>query len=118
MIFGSRELGLAHIASSAEEFVERTSFPATFASTRGELIYTGPVDEFFDFQFGELPYRSLRFEHETRDETQHQPVAVVNYPGAEPFTRITEFNISRDRFIGRRALYGSIRVQKRILTTR
>ncbi len=57
----------------------------------GELVYTGPVDEFFEFQFGELPYRSLRFEHETRDESQHQPVGVVNYPGPEPFTRITEF---------------------------
>jgi UDP-galactopyranose mutase len=56
-----------------------------------ELVYTGPVDEFFDYRFGELPYRSLRFEHATFDQRQYQPVAVVNYPGGEPFTRITEF---------------------------
>src|SRR5438105_4475179 len=56
-----------------------------------ELIYTGPVDEFFDFQFGKLPYRCLEFKHETLNKPQHQPVAVVNYPNENPFTRITEF---------------------------
>ena len=44
------------------------------------LIYTGPIDEFFDFRFGKLPYRSLRFRHETLDRELFQPVAVVNYP--------------------------------------
>ena len=56
-----------------------------------ELIYTGPVDEFFDFRFGKLPYRSLEFKHETLNQTNFQPVAVVNYPNDNPFTRITEF---------------------------
>jgi UDP-galactopyranose mutase len=56
-----------------------------------ELIYTGPVDEFFDFQFGKLPYRCLEFKHETINQVQHQPVAVVNYPNENAFTRITEF---------------------------
>jgi UDP-galactopyranose mutase len=55
------------------------------------LIYTGPVDEFFDWRFGKLPYRSLRFEHRTVDQEQFQPVAVVNYPQTEEFTRITEY---------------------------
>src|SRR5215212_7826698 len=55
------------------------------------LVFTGPVDEFFDFRFGQLPYRSLSFEHVTLDEEWHQPVAVVNYPQTEAFTRITEY---------------------------
>jgi UDP-galactopyranose mutase len=55
------------------------------------VIYTGPIDEFFDYRFGKLPYRSLRFEHVTLDEEWHQPVAVVNYPQDEPFTRVTEY---------------------------
>ncbi|MDQ2712140.1 MAG: UDP-galactopyranose mutase [Acidobacteriota bacterium] len=56
-----------------------------------ELIYTGPVDEFFDFRFGKLPYRSLHFHHETLDTDYLQPVAVVNYPNDHAYTRITEF---------------------------
>jgi UDP-galactopyranose mutase len=56
-----------------------------------ELIYTGPVDEFFDYRFGKLPYRSLSFRFETHDEAQVQPVAVVNYPNDQPYTRVTEF---------------------------
>ncbi len=56
-----------------------------------EVIYCGPVDEFFDFRFGELPYRSLRFQHETLDKEFAQPVAVVNYPNEHAYTRITEF---------------------------
>ncbi len=56
-----------------------------------ELIYTGPVDEYFEFQFGKLPYRCLEFKHETLNVPQYQPVAVVNYPNDNPFTRVTEF---------------------------
>jgi UDP-galactopyranose mutase len=55
------------------------------------LIFTGPVDEYFDYCYGKLPYRSLRFVHETLDKTWHQPVAVVNYPQTEDYTRITEY---------------------------
>lgn len=56
------------------------------------LIFTGPIDEYFGYRFGKLPYRSLRFEHETLDQEWHQPVAVVNYPDPEvPYTRITEY---------------------------
>src|SRR5712671_3740353 len=42
-----------------------------------EIVYTGAVDEFFDFRFGKLPYRSLRFKHETLNTQQLQPVAVI-----------------------------------------
>ncbi|RNJ50766.1 UDP-galactopyranose mutase [Methylocystis hirsuta] len=55
------------------------------------LIFTGPIDEYFNFRFGNLPYRSLRFEHVTLDKRQHQPVAVVNYPQTEAYTRVTEY---------------------------
>jgi UDP-galactopyranose mutase len=56
-----------------------------------EMIYTGPVDEFFGFEFGKLPYRCLEFKHETLNQPQFQPVAVVNYPNDYEFTRVTEF---------------------------
>lgn len=56
-----------------------------------ELIYSGPIDEFFDYRFGELPYRSLRFQHETLGTEYLQPVAVINYPNQYRYTRITEF---------------------------
>ena len=56
-----------------------------------KVVYTGPIDEFFDYRFGALPYRSLRFEHQTHDVEQFQPTAVVNYPNEHDFTRITEF---------------------------
>ena len=57
-----------------------------------QLIFTGPIDEFFGHRYGKLPYRSLHFRHETLDAPQVQPVGVVNYPAeAVPYTRITEF---------------------------
>jgi len=57
-----------------------------------QIIYTGPIDEYFEHRFGALPYRSLRFQHETLDRRRFQPVAVVNYPAPEtPYTRITEY---------------------------
>jgi UDP-galactopyranose mutase len=56
------------------------------------IIYTGPIDEYFDYRFGKLPYRSLRFDHRTLEEERFQPVAVVNYPSEDvPFTRISEY---------------------------
>ncbi len=56
-----------------------------------EVICTGPIDEYFDCQFGKLPYRSLEFRHETLDAPQVQEVAVVNYPNDHLYTRVTEF---------------------------
>jgi UDP-galactopyranose mutase len=55
------------------------------------LIYTGPVDEYFDYCFGKLPYRSLEFKFETLHVGQHQPVAVINHPNDYAYTRVTEF---------------------------
>ena len=56
-----------------------------------EVIFTGPVDEYFGFIYGKLPYRSLQFQFQTLNEQQHQPVAVINYPNEYPYTRVTEF---------------------------
>lgn len=56
-----------------------------------EMIYSGPVDEFFDLRFGKLPYRSLEFKHETHDVEQYQIAPVVNYPNDYLYTRVTEF---------------------------
>lgn len=56
-----------------------------------EIIYTGPIDEFFNFQYGKLPYRSLEFKHETLDTPVFQPGPVVNYPNEHLYTRVTEF---------------------------
>ena len=56
-----------------------------------ELIFTGPVDEYFNYCYGKLPYRSLRFEHQTHACRTYQPVAVVNYPNEHAYTRVTEF---------------------------
>ena len=66
-----------------QEAVEMVSFR--------EVIFTGPVDEYFGFVYGKLPYRSLEFRFETLHEEQHQPVAVINYPNEYPYTRVTEF---------------------------
>lgn len=56
------------------------------------LIFTGPVDEFFDHRYGALPYRSLRFEHVTLNQEQFQETGTVNYPSPDvPYTRISEY---------------------------
>jgi UDP-galactopyranose mutase len=56
-----------------------------------EMIYTGPIDEYFEFQYGKLPYRSLEFRHETVEKEVYQPAPVVNYPNDHAYTRVTEF---------------------------
>src|SRR5215210_7736839 len=56
-----------------------------------KMIYTGPVDAFFDYRYGKLPYRSLEFKHETHDNAVFQQAPVVNYPNDQLYTRITEF---------------------------
>ncbi|MCP5048573.1 MAG: UDP-galactopyranose mutase [bacterium] len=58
--------------------------------TFDKLIYTGPVDDYFDYIYGKLPYRTMRFEFETLDMERFQAAAVVNYPRDNEFTRITE----------------------------
>jgi UDP-galactopyranose mutase len=54
------------------------------------MIYTGPVDQYFDCCYGPLPYRSLRFERETFAQEFYLPVMQVNYPNEEEYTRIVE----------------------------
>ncbi|MGY3052586.1 UDP-galactopyranose mutase [Pedobacter sp. UYEF25] len=56
-----------------------------------KLIFTGPIDEFFDYKFGKLPYRSLEFKFETHDKETYQKTGTINYPNDYAFTRITEF---------------------------
>ena len=55
------------------------------------VVYTGPLDELFHYEYGRLPYRSLRFEWIYRDAESYQDLPVVAYPQAEKFTRITEY---------------------------
>jgi UDP-galactopyranose mutase len=74
------------IRLATDFFTVRGKLPAK------EVIYTGPVDAYFDYRFGPLPYRSLRFEHAHLPEVErYQPVGTVNYPNDHGFTRITEF---------------------------
>jgi UDP-galactopyranose mutase len=56
-----------------------------------EMVYTGPVDSFFDYRYGKLPYRSLEFKHETLNQEVFQSAPVVNFPNEQLYTRITEF---------------------------
>lgn len=60
--------------------------------TANEVFYSGPIDEYFEYRFGALPYRSLRFDHAHLPGVERfQPVGTVNYPNDYDFTRITEF---------------------------
>jgi len=56
-----------------------------------QLIFTGPVDEFFDYEYGRLPYRCLEFKHETHHQPVFQEAPVINYPNEYAYTRVTEF---------------------------
>ena len=55
------------------------------------VIFTGPIDEFFQHKYGALEYRSLQFRYETHQADLLQPVAVINHPNEHPYTRVTEF---------------------------
>src|SRR6195952_2285856 len=55
------------------------------------MVYTGPIDAFFDHRHGKLPYRSLEFRHETLQQEQFQPVGTVNFPNDFAYTRVSEF---------------------------
>ncbi|WP_205780480.1 UDP-galactopyranose mutase [Mucilaginibacter limnophilus] len=56
-----------------------------------KMIFTGPVDEYFNYCYGKLPYRSINFKFETFDKEQFQRTGTINYPNDYAFTRITEF---------------------------
>ena len=92
------KLGFTHMFENIVDHENITlELETDFADVRDEVLYdrlvfTGPIDEFFDHRFGKLPYRSLRFVHETHDVEQFQPVAVVNYPHPDvPYTRVSEY---------------------------
>lgn len=54
------------------------------------VFYSGAIDEYFDYKYGELPYRSLVFDTQTLDKKYYQKSVVTNYPNNYDFTRITE----------------------------
>ncbi len=56
-----------------------------------KLIYTGPIDGYFNYRFGKLPYRSIDFKFETLDQEGYQQTGTINYPTSNLYTRITEF---------------------------
>lgn len=69
-----------------------TEFSDVGRDVAHKVIFTGPIDEFYAWRYGPLPYRSLIFRHETLDCERFQPVGTVNEPDeAVPYTRITEF---------------------------
>lgn len=62
-----------------------------FDSIANKIIFTGPIDEFFDYEFGELDYRSLRFEEQRLDVENYQGNSIINYcDDSKPYTRIVE----------------------------
>lgn len=64
---------------------------SSYLNMAKKILYTGPIDEFFEYVYGPLEYRSLRFEHQVLDQENYQGVAVVNYTDREtPYTRIIE----------------------------
>ncbi|KGO32108.1 UDP-galactopyranose mutase [Oenococcus alcoholitolerans] len=79
---------LIDVKTSSDFFAHKEEYLAEFP----KIIYTGMIDQFFDYQFGELEYRSLRFESETLDTDNYQGNAVINYTDAEtPYTRVMEW---------------------------
>ena len=55
------------------------------------MIYTGPIDSYFNYCYGRLPYRSIEFKFETHETDVFQSTGTINYPNEHPYTRITEF---------------------------
>lgn len=75
------------VETNVDFFVNKEQYLKDFP----KIVFTGMIDEFFDYKLGALEYRSLRFENETLDMENYQGNAVVNYTDAEtPYTRIIE----------------------------
>lgn len=80
--------GLVDVLTDMDFFDDKETFLAEFP----RVLYTGMIDQFFDYKFGELEYRSLRFEHEVIDSDNYQGNSVINYTDAEtPYTRVMEW---------------------------
>ena len=75
------------------EVILNTDYKSILDSIKfDKMIYTGPIDYFFDYKFGKLPYRSIRFEFRNFEKDQMQKAAVYNYTGNEvEYTRVTEY---------------------------
>lgn len=75
------------------EIVLNTDYKNIIDNTKfDKMIYTGPIDALFDYQFGKLPYRSIRFEYEHYEKQNHQSTGQVNHVDMEEeFTRVTEY---------------------------
>lgn len=71
----------------------------------GLLVYTGPIDELFNYKYGVLPYRSLRFEWHSESIKSYQDAPVVAYPQAEGYTRITEYTKLPYQNVGNKTAY-------------
>lgn len=56
-----------------------------------KMIYTGPIDYFFNYRYGRLPYRSINFKFETHNQEVFQSTGTINYPNEHLYTRVTEF---------------------------
>ena len=71
--------------------IDYRTFAEKYAGKFRKVVYTGPIDEYFDYSLGHLQYRTVRFETEELDVPNYQGNAVVNYTGSEaPWTRIIE----------------------------
>ncbi len=80
--------GLVDVLTDTDFFDHKEDLLAEFP----RILYTGMIDQFFDYKFGELEYRSLRFEHEVIASNNYQGNAVINYTDAEtPYTRVMEW---------------------------
>lgn len=73
-----------------------TDFQDIDSSNYNRIFYTGPIDEYFNYKFGQLPYRSVNFKLETYNKEYYQSNAVVNYPCNYDFTRIHEYKYYLD----------------------
>ena len=84
---------LAHEGISVETNVDfNRALAAEWAQRGARIFYSGPLDRLFDYKFGPLPWRSLRFESESLNRSDFQGASVVNYTEASvPYTRIHEF---------------------------
>lgn len=77
---------LIEVKLEVDYFADREAWRA------GHIIYTGPIDRFFDYQLGKLPYRSLSFVHEHLSDTEWlQQTGTINFPNDFAYTRVTEF---------------------------
>ena len=83
---------LAHPLIEVRTGIDFRELKGRWEEIADQLIYTGPIDEYFDHRFGKLPYRSLKFDHQTLEQKQFQETGTVNYPAPDvPYTRISEY---------------------------